>query len=71
MLDQIVLDIIYYGMLSREKTGLFGENSQTADPLPPSLGTPCYQKQIMFYFAFEDLRNIFGLHKKIPFGVVN
>ena len=52
MLDQIVLDIIYYGMLSREKTGLFGENSQTADPLPPSLGTPCYQKQIMFYFAF-------------------
>ena len=36
-------------------------------PSPPSLGTPCLWKKIKVYFAFQDIRNIFGFHKNVHF----
>ena len=40
-------------------------------PPPPSLGTPClWEEKNMIYFAFQDLRNIFGFHKNVHFWVV-
>ena len=47
-----------------------GNFSQVGDPPPPSLGTPCLWKQILVYFAFSDIRNIFGFHKNFHFLVV-
>ena len=59
----------------RKKTGLCGKNSQVADPphpspSPPSLGNPCYQKKLFFFFHFRT-SGTFLVFTNHNFWVVN
>ena len=52
-------------------TGKCGNFSQVWDPPSPQFGNPMFvRKKIMVYFAFQDLRNIFGFQKNVHFWVV-
>ena len=53
----------------RENVGIFPKWG-TPPPLPPVWEWHVCEKKIMVYFAFQDLRNIFGFHKNVHFWVV-
>ena len=51
----------------RENVGIF---PKLGYPLP-QFGNPMFVRDFFFgYFAFYDIRNIFGFHKYFTFGVV-
>ena len=58
----------------KKKNAKMWEFFPSRGPPPPSL-TPVWEphvceKKIMVYFAFQDLRNIFGFYKNVHFWVV-
>ena len=52
-----------------QKTGKCGNFFQVGDP-PPVWEPHVCEKKYMVYFAFQDLRNIFGFQKMFTFWVV-
>ena len=57
------------GTLPKKKNGKRWEffPSGGPPPPPPCLGMTRLWKKNMVYFAFQDLRNIFGFHKNVHF----
>ena len=59
---------IFIRDVCQKKTGKCGNFSQVGDPpLPPVWEPHVCEKKNMVYFAFLDLRNIFGFHKNVHF----
>ena len=60
---------VVLGLPSEKKTGLCGKNSQVADPHPPSLGNPCYQKKKLgLFFILGPQEHFWSSPKNHHFG---
>ena len=54
--------------VAKKKNGKMWEFFPSGGPPPsPLFGNDTFVKKNMVYFAFQDLRNIFGFHKNVHF----